>query len=635
MATTPPLPLAQQIVAWVLRALGYAEESSGKLGISTGTLKNAKKGDLIPKSWEDLVNGLLKAIGLSLEAPQLASLQEALHAWDEQAGALPEFELSLPERLYAPLTFAIPMVGLRLGALAALRAHQTQRPIEDWRWVTNPFGRGFFGEVIHFLLERRFPDETNDQKKERLENALDKKIVDWRTIERWKSGDSKVPNVKALAPLGALLGPSAEEILRAARMAGVFRDDLDTWIGEEAAGDWAQCVAKIAEETARTLASRIGLASLLRCLLEDLDGPFGDRTREGIQPFLLPDMKDLSRAELSSRFAENAKHLEEGTEAEASVREWLGILTLLLPDLRLSMHVCAKQGSPALGMLGATDPFHLIQGVWIFQRLMKEIATGESISIERGDGRRVQRQISSAESAIAQRWCAAKLTFSHSARDPALDDEAQQLLCDIGGVPSGELVKIFQDPAEMFRVLLAPSREQLLPDEVVRRNRAHCLARARRLAKEGDCAAALQWLQHARSAEATALGANNTLELETFSIIGHAALDQIRSLRPLLQSTAQDQVPGEIKETLLGSVQIAEELIGMIMTRGKAPKGSHSLLVTLVAAIPVAIRVALLRQELGVEGEGVSFDVVVTMIGELTVCLECYGAALLMGIMTA
>lgn len=621
MVSIPPLPLSQQIIAWVLGALGHADKSSGKLGVSTGTIKNAKKGIPIPSSWEDLLNGVLKAVHLAPEDEPLAALQASLHWWDEKVSALPPSEeFSLAERLHEPLLLAVPLVGLRLGAFCALLSRLSNRPIDDWMWVASPFDKRFFGKVVCALLEKRFPNTTNEEKREQLENAGEDKIVDWRTIERWRSGDSQVPNVKALAPLGRLLGPGAEFILRVARMIRVLRDCMGDWIGDEEVDDWARYVTTIAEESARALASSFVRARLLRWFCDDLDGPHGDHVRMGLQPVLLGEDREASRAQLSTIFAASASRLEADYEEQAATI-WLLYLTILKPDLRFSMQVCQSAGTPMMGALGATDLFHQLQNLWLFRKLMKAFAEGEPLSSIRPDGRRMEHVLSNTDRAVAQRWCA-DLKFSPSSRDPDLDDKAVQILIDLSGGQTSDLAMLLQAPSEMLRALLDPQHERLFPQEFVCQSRALCLARARRLAEEGDSAAAFRWLHLARSSMATPLGANSTLELETLTLVGHLALDEIRPLRAQLRDTPNGNEPAAAVGTLLANVKRAEDVITTILKIGEAPEGSHSLLVTLVAAAPVALRVALLREELAIENEGYGFPVTSLLLDELAECLE-------------
>lgn len=82
MTACPPLPLAQQVLAWLVQALGYGEAGYPAVDVSPSTLKNARKGARIPHSWEDLVTGALKAMHVPVDTTTLTTLHEALRGWD-------------------------------------------------------------------------------------------------------------------------------------------------------------------------------------------------------------------------------------------------------------------------------------------------------------------------------------------------------------------------------------------------------------------------------------------------------------------------------------------------------------------------------------------------------------------------
>ena len=91
MATTTILPLSQQVLAWSVQALGY-DEAHIPTGaeVSAGTLKSARRGRPIPRSWEGVVGVAGRAFGWSNGLPEelAASLLPALREWDRRVSEI-------------------------------------------------------------------------------------------------------------------------------------------------------------------------------------------------------------------------------------------------------------------------------------------------------------------------------------------------------------------------------------------------------------------------------------------------------------------------------------------------------------------------------------------------------------------
>lgn len=49
MSTPLPLPLFQQVLAWLVLALGYENAADPPTQLSRGTLKNARAGDVVKR----------------------------------------------------------------------------------------------------------------------------------------------------------------------------------------------------------------------------------------------------------------------------------------------------------------------------------------------------------------------------------------------------------------------------------------------------------------------------------------------------------------------------------------------------------------------------------------------------------
>jgi hypothetical protein len=96
---TTDLPLSQQIVAWILRALGFGDMPGP--GVSRSTLRNAQTGELIPASWDELVASLLRWLKPSAPLGEvLAVVGPMMREWDIAVSTLPSArELSLRQRL--------------------------------------------------------------------------------------------------------------------------------------------------------------------------------------------------------------------------------------------------------------------------------------------------------------------------------------------------------------------------------------------------------------------------------------------------------------------------------------------------------------------------------------------------------
>jgi hypothetical protein len=140
MVMHPALALSEQILAWILQALGYADDKRRRVKVSHSTLKNARRGAVIPQSWDALVAGTLEVLGLKPAAELRAGLPGLLRSWDERVGELPATgDLSLAESIHVLLLRAIPELGIRLGAMAAWAAVRTGTPFGEWLWLVEPF----------------------------------------------------------------------------------------------------------------------------------------------------------------------------------------------------------------------------------------------------------------------------------------------------------------------------------------------------------------------------------------------------------------------------------------------------------------------------------------------------------------
>ena len=139
-APVPPLPLSQQVLSWIIRALGYGDNATTSVGVSSSTLKNAASGKVIPASWDDLAKAAVRSVGTrpDPDPAALAELGRWLRRWDERVGRIPApTGFTDAEKLHMLLQWAIPQVGIRLGAIAVVGATRTGWPVDEWLGLTD------------------------------------------------------------------------------------------------------------------------------------------------------------------------------------------------------------------------------------------------------------------------------------------------------------------------------------------------------------------------------------------------------------------------------------------------------------------------------------------------------------------
>jgi hypothetical protein len=420
-----------------------------------------------------------------------------------------------------------------------------------------------------------------------------------------------------------MFGDGAETMLRVARLACVLRENLREWIGNESATEWTSALADVGRVAARTLSDPTGVAMLLRWLQADLDGPRGDDVLEVLQPMLPGDARSLSRQELCARLAVAASEFEGGATVDRPIARWVVGVTRVIPHLRLSAHVCGD----TLAMLPAMDLFRPIEADWMFRSLMKAIAAGDALPITYADGSPVERPISDRAREIARRWRTGSLRFRQAADESSNDVEVIAMLLEVLGIDtlSGleEIANGARDPLLGFiEMLIDPARVTAIPDEFVAKSRSPCLARARALAERGDASGALDWVNRAPRPVAPMTSSEMDDLLATLSAIAHGELDRHRVMRQHLRTFPGDADSAALGAMLLDCARFVEGIVTTIMQIGQAPEASHAQLAMLVAATPVAMRLAYLRDELsGVEG-GFGWPLVEALVSGLRAGLD-------------
>lgn len=616
MAETPPppLPLSEQILAWILTALGH-ENGPGHKGSapSDSTIKSALRGRMISRSWDDLVDLGLRTIGVPPDQEGRDRARAVLREWDALVGSLPPArELSLAERLHALLTRWIPQVGVRLGAAAALVSARTGKHIEDCLWIAEPFERTFFGRVVHELLDRRFPEMSIEDQKGELE-----RIVDRRTVERWFSGKTDVPQTEHLTALGELLGEGAEVFLRGARLAARLRADLRGWIDQPMLSDLAGSVAAFGRYVARALAKPDGTARLIGWFHEDFRGAQAAEAQAVLRPFLWPPMREWSPVELAERLSSAAK----GSPSPA-LHAWALATTILIAHPRLVADACSAHGADMLTVLGAADFARYVEHQWMMRLLVHVIAEGDGGVVTDGEGRARPLRVSDSARETARRWRSSSLGFTrHSDDGVPDDDETIQMLVEVFGVDAFHTLARVADPlGELVVMLAAPVIEISLADEEILKSGALCIARARRLAEGGDRSAALNWLKHGRERGSPRSSAEAADLVAILGEIAHSVLDDGRRLRAMLRECPDGEPRDAAIDVLEAEAALVEQLLAQMIEVGNAPERTPALLGLLVVAAPLTLRVALLRDELSDTDQALeSAQAVVDMI---EACLE-------------
>lgn len=615
MAVTPPppLPLSEQILAWILTALGL-ENRPGPNGhaVSESTIKTARKAGMISRSWDDLVDVGLRAIGVPPDQERRDTARSVLRQWDALVGSLPPArELSLAERLHAPLMRWMPQIGIRLGAIAALVSARTGKPIEDCLWIVEPFERTFFGRVVHELLDRRFPGMTIEDQKGELEG-----IVDRRTVERWFSGKTDVPQTEHLTSLGELLGEGAEVFLRGARLAARLREDLRGWIDQSMLFDLARSVATFGRYAARALAKPDGTARLIGWFHEDLRGAQAAEAYAVLRPFLWPPMREWSPVELAERLSSAAK-----VSPSPALHAWALATTILIAHPRLVADACSAHGAHMLAVLGAADFARHVEHQWMMRLLVHMIAEGVG-AVTDGEGTPRPLRVSDSARETARRWRLSSLRFTRQSDDGVPDDdETMRMLVEVFGVDAFHSHAQVLDPlGEHVAMLAAPVIETSLADDEILKSGALCIARARRLAEGGDRSAALTWLQHGRNRGSPRSSAEVADVVAILGEIAHSVLDDGRRLRAMLRECPEGESRESARGVLEGEATLVETLLAQMTEVGNAPERTPALLRLLVVAGPLTLRVALLRDELSDSDQ--ALESVQTVVDLIEGCLE-------------
>ncbi|MBK8265174.1 MAG: hypothetical protein IPK80_28075 [Nannocystis sp.] len=609
MTPRPSFPLVQQILAWLVPALGYGDAGFPVVGVSASTLKNARKGARIPNSWMDLVGGALKVLHLSHEPDDgttLASIGEALRSWDVRVSTLSGGEdLPLPDRLHMLFTLAIPVLGTRLGALAVMMARMSRSPIDEWLWILRPLDRRFFGRVFGAILKRQKPEWTT--REAQMEGLAE--IVDARTVERWMSGAISVPGSEMIHSLRQVLGPDAEAILRFARALCVLREDLagrrgkEGWLGREKLDEWTGLVADVGSCIAEMLKQPNALSAQLGDLAVAMRGPQRETFHRFIQIVWPEPWRSCSSterlAEAIAALADKIDRSDQDWEAAAVLALWYQCIDPHPSTLEV---VSVVFQAPMSTTVHAIDWFRLIEGEWQVRSILRHLAEKGEVELSIGGEPRTARTIPPELQERARLLLTRMSRFSRAQGE----DNAMDVIRSLFEGFDPRLSEVFgAQPQLPVHHILGSAAEAALPEDVVRRSLPLSLARARRLAGEIEPALDLLKLHPAPPPWVTLYERRD--RAETLVAVTHDFLDRIReavaaseyflALDPERIIEAYDVCVGSVLRLVDACAECADSGLAGLSSAPEDPESVEHL----VLALSIELRLAVARSRLGVE----------------------------------
>lgn len=480
-----PLPLAQQILAWLIQALGYEHHREGPAKVSSSTLKHARRGRIIRRSWNSLVKETCELLRLSPSAPEV--LQEMLREWDGYVSTLRSPPLDVGDRLLPIMGLAVPRLGVRLGAAMALACVVTGKPASDWEWLCDPLAPGVFGRLLRLTLTTNPPTGTS---RTRTSAECGKIIrVDPKTIRRWDAGD--VPGPQNIAAIVERIGDASEVPLRWARAAMVARTDLEGWVGKKAVDSWREAVRHTALDVG------VALATDPRAIPK-----IAELWSESLAATPTPEMGDplanvvrLANVQIASGTVESWLRgiaTRPAATSAASDRDARAVLflTIFLPHPQLLAatytHIDPTQ---ALTFLSA-DPQVLLSNLWSFRALLRIVEQGGTIWRQREGGPEEAVPVPESARDAARTLLAESGIFIRSTsavNEGCSEASTLSLLATILGSAAPHDVASMEVADAVWPYALLDRRvEKILPSDVVRVLPKLALARARRLAAAGD-----------------------------------------------------------------------------------------------------------------------------------------------------
>lgn len=476
-----PLPLSQQVLSWLVLALGYENGAASPTQVSRGTLKNARAGNVIARSWTMLVGDVVRLLGLKPPKPE--ALHGLLRQWDAQVSSRRPPALNVRDALLPVLCLLVPHLGVRLGALTALVAQRTGNATKQHSWLLEPFDPRFFRRALDRVVLRVRPDLATRWK--RFDRLL-AEAVDERTLERWDAGD--VPTPQNIERLIKVVGPSAEAPLRWARAATFFRREMATWVGVDAFASWCEALRRVASTTEAILSESRAVPRLAELYVDDLAQMTPAEAEAQFDAILQWCGVEPRADDTTSWLHRVAAARHGGRPPTAGEAQSVLALSVLSPHPRLLDAAMAHHGNRLSGALAQADLWRLIDEKWSFLALLRHLEAGTPFERELPNEARHVVQVPSEVSAAARTVLEGAARFTQNPETRGQSDAADAIVASY-------LFKA--DAATVEAELAAAQREApiALLDRTVERSMPHdavaavpvlALARARRLAEAGD-----------------------------------------------------------------------------------------------------------------------------------------------------
>jgi hypothetical protein len=558
-----PLPLAQQILAWLIQALGYEHQRKGSAKLSSSTLKHARRGKMIRPSWKALVEEACRLLHLSTPAPEV--LSGMLREWDGYVSTLRSPTLDVGDRLLPMMQLAAPRLGVRLGAAMALACVMTGKPTTDWEWLCDPLAPEVFRKVLRLMLAMYRPEWKTWTGRNKERGRI--RGVDSKTIRRWDDG--AVPGPQNISAIVEDVGESSEAPLRWARAAMVARTDLEGWVGKDAVDSWREAVRHTAKRIGRELATdpravpRIAelwseslvdapdlkLAEQLASLVRVADIPI---TAETVESWLRGVATRPAAA--SPSFNRDARAML--------------LLSVVLPHAWLVAATFTHLDLANALVVAGADHQLLLACEWDWRSLLRDVEGGTPVRRQYLGGPEETVPITEAARSAARLLLSEGSRFLRSANSDheARMEAAMQTVCvDVLGRSLAQYAQASETTAVAYAVLNRHG-ERHLPDDVVRGVPKFALARTRRLATDGDVPGAIALID-TLDLSSYEPDTQEREDLATFlSELAHWVLDEVYGcLRSSLAELASAGVVGRAT-----SHQALELILGEVIDRGLA-----------------------------------------------------------------
>lgn len=489
MSISLPLPLSQQILAWLVQALGLETGRSRGPRLSSGTLKGARLGKIIARSWHVLVSEVIALLGLPPVTPAL--WPDLLRRWDAAVSAMRAPALDPRDALLPILRMAFPRIGVRLGALTALACSASGASQDRWEWLCDPLDPHLPRRVLEGLLTVYRPKwRTWEQRYEGLAGA-----VDQRTIEKWNAGAILGP--KVIAKIAAAVHPKVVGPLRWARAAMVLRRDLEETVGATAVASWREAVRQVGISTLAALTDPSAVSRVAEFWTEEI--------AQSTTPEVSVVLESVARmAGVESRADDTAPWLQRaaaarygGTSPKKAEIHAVLLLTILQPHVRLLSATLEHGGSQSAHALASADLGRWLAGEWELLALLRHLARGEPIQRQQGSGPTTTCPIPDEVREAAKFKLEDAARFIQVRTDLARSNEADTTVCSflLDGNADEVRAAFSALMVELPLAVIDRGMERSMSEEDLRVLPAFALARVKRLAEAGDVPGALSILQ--------------------------------------------------------------------------------------------------------------------------------------------